>query len=59
MKKITELVGLEKRNMPSYHMLTKNRPHVIGEVCKPSKDLFSEPTAGASLGCKKCFEEIC
>ena len=49
MKKITELVGLDKRDMPSYHMLTKNRPPVIGEVFKPSKDLSSEPTAVAHL----------
>ena len=57
MKKITELVGLDKRDMPSYHMLTKNRPPVIGEVFKPSKDLFSEPTAVAHLKEEKGFEE--
>ena len=39
--------------MPPHHMLTKNRPLVIGEVFKLSKDLFSEPTAVASLGDKK------
>ena len=57
MKKITELVGLDKREMPSYHMLTKNRPPVIGEVFKPSKDLFSEPTAVANFREEKYFEE--
>ena len=40
---ICTTVGISKKDMPSYHTLTKNRPPIIGEILTPSKDLFSEP----------------
>ena len=40
---ICTAVGLSKKDMPSYHTLTKNRPSIVGEILTPSKDLFSEP----------------
>ena len=40
---ICTAVGLSKKDMPSYHTLTKNRPSIVGEVLTPLKDLFIEP----------------
>ena len=39
---VCNTMGLSVTLIPSYYLLTKNRPNVVGEIVRPTKNLFTE-----------------